>query len=409
MIFSLLLGLGFINVVAAEGDIAAGQAKSAMCAACHGVNGRNESATYPDLAGQHGDYIAKQLKAFKDGSRGDPVMAPMAAGLSAQDMGDLGAFFASQSRSQEKATDAGTSAAAVHAPALMVADAGAGKGLYQYGDAPRGVYACVDCHGNEGNSEVLINPNLAKQHGQYIEKQLHNFKSGERKNAVMNLLAKEMTEQDIINLGAYLNDPEGVADVTARRPVVPLVLARDVAAGKAKATVCAACHGVNGNAMVPMYPKLAGQNASYIAKQLADFKAGADSGGTQGRVDAVMGPMAQNLSQQEMLELGSFFAAQKTTAGDTSEHSQGRKIYFGGDAKRGVTACVACHGVTGLGIEKAGFPSLAGQNKDYLTKQLVLFRKGDRSNDKNSMMRNIAKKLSKADMKSVVEYMASLK
>lgn len=409
MIFSLLLGLGVINAATAEGNIAAGQAKSAMCAACHGATGINPSPTYPDLAGQHAAYIVKQLQSFKQGTRLDPVMAPMAAGLSTQDMEDVAAFFASQSQVVQKSAAASPGAAAVQAAPVIVADAGAGKSLYQYGDPSRGVYACVDCHGEQGKSKVLIYPNLAKQHGQYIEKQLRNFKSKERKNAVMNLMTKQMTEQDIINLGAYLNDPQAVANVKARRAIAPLVLASDVAAGKAKAIVCAACHGSDGNAIVPMYPKLAGQSASYIAKQLADFKAAALSGGSSGRVDPVMGPMAQNLSEQDMLELGSYFAAQKATPGNGAEHAPGRKVYFGGDAKRGVTACVACHGATGQGMEKAGFPAIAGQNKDYLTKQLALFKKGTRANDKNAMMRHIAKKLSKSDTASVIDYMSSLK
>ena len=82
--------------VGAAGDAAAGKAKSAICGACHGANGNSSNPMWPNLAGQHAPYLVKQLKDFKSGARKDPVMAPMAAPLSGQDMENLGAYFASQ-------------------------------------------------------------------------------------------------------------------------------------------------------------------------------------------------------------------------------------------------------------------------------------------------------------------------
>jgi cytochrome c553 len=121
----------------------------------------------------------------------------------------------------------------------------------------------------------------------------------------------------------------------------------NIDAGKTKSAMCAACHGVDGNSLVPMYPSLAGQSASYIAKQLNDFKTGATSGGKSGRVDPVMGGMTMALNEQDMRDLGAYFSSQKqkTVSGETSE--VGKKLYFGGDAERGITACIACHGVDG--------------------------------------------------------------
>ena len=150
-----------------------------MCAGCHGPSGKALIPTYPNLAGQHADYIVKQLKAFKDGSRNDPLMSPMAAPLSDADMADLGAYFASMNASGETAAaDAGASATAVAAaPAApkIVPDAAAGKHLYEMGDEARGITACIGCHGKDGDSLVLINPNLSNQHPEYIEKQLISF------------------------------------------------------------------------------------------------------------------------------------------------------------------------------------------------------------------------------------------
>jgi cytochrome c553 len=183
----------------------------------------------------------------------------------------------------------------------------------------------------------------------------------------------------------------------------------NVDAGKTKSAMCGACHGVDGNSLVPMYPSLAGQGSSYIAKQLADFKTGLTSGGKEGRVNAIMGGMAMALSEQDMLDLGAYYSAQpaKYAGGATSD--VGKKLYFGGDIERGITACIACHGADAKGMSQAGFPALGGQNAMYLTAQLESFRSGARNNDKNGMMRNIAMKLEDADIAALVQYMATIK
>ncbi len=181
-------------------------------------------------------------------------------------------------------------------------------------------------------------------------------------------------------------------------------------AGKAKSVMCAACHGVDGNSLVPIYPKLAGQSADYIAKQLADFKTGVMSGGKEGRVDPVMGGMAMAVATpQDMADLGAYYASQQISAGNGSANSTGKKLYFGGDAEREITACVACHGVNGKGMATAGFPAINSQNSEYLKGQLEKFRLGARANDNASMMRNIAMKLEDEDIAALTQYMSSLK
>ena len=129
----------------------------------------------------------------------------------------------------------------------------------------------------------------------------------------------------------------------------------------------------------------------------------------EGRSDAVMAGMVMALSEQDMLELGSYFAAQKVSAGNGSDNELGRKLYFGGDAARGITACVSCHGVKGNGMPKAGFPAVAGQHVEYLAAQLNQFSKKTRANDKNGMMRSIAKRLKKDDVAALSQFMSSLK
>jgi cytochrome c553 len=312
IIFSLFIAISSISAAQAlEGDAAAGKAKSATCAACHGATGVSAIPSYPNLAGQNGAYITKQLKDFKAGNRVDPLMSSMAANLSEQDMADLAAYFSAIPRDGKvvESTDSGGSA--VVAPAA-------------------------------GNVEIVAS-----------------------------------TPASAIYKG-------------------------NVKAGKGKAATCAACHGADGNALIPMYPSLAGQSANYLAKQLKEFKSG-------DRKDPVMAGMVAGLSEEDMYDLAAFFAVQESKPGTGEGSEIGQKLYFSGDAAKGVTACIACHGVNGKGMKQAGFPSIAGQSNDYLKKQLGMFRDGSRNNDTNGIMRNIAIKLSDADIEELAKYMSSLK
>lgn len=180
-------------------------------------------------------------------------------------------------------------------------------------------------------------------------------------------------------------------------------------AGKGKTAVCVACHGVDGNGAVNIYPKLAGQSASYLTKQLIEFKLGFTSGGKEGRPNSVMGAMVMALSEQDMADLAAYYASQKQSPGTSTTNDAGKKLYLGGDMSRGITACVACHGATGKGMDVAGFPSIGEQNGPYIKSQLESFRSGTRYNDKGGMMRNIAMKLDDNDINALTEYIASLK
>lgn len=404
---SIILTLLSVNVAsAASGDVEAGKTKAATCAACHGADGIGATDLYPNIAGQHADYIVKQLKAFKSGDRKDPVMAPMASALSEQDMADVAAYFNSLPRegaSQASATtDSGTGTTASAAPVAYEPNPAAGKSLYELGDASRSIGACIDCHGVEGNSEVLIYPNLSNQHAEYIAKQLHNFKNKARTNYAMNQFAGAMTDDDIADMAAYFADPKAVANVVSRKVMPVAAITEEVLAGKAKAAVCASCHGADGNSPVAIYPKLAGQSADYLVKQLQEFKSGT-------RKDPVMAGMVAALTDQDMQELASYFAAQKLVVADQAGSDLGKKLYFGGNVKRKITACVACHGADGSGMNKAGFPNIAGQNESYLKAQLMKFKNGERDNDYNTMMQSVASRLSESDMEELAKFMAAMK
>ena len=184
----------------------------------------------------------------------------------------------------------------------------------------------------------------------------------------------------------------------------------DASAGKDKSATCAACHGADGNAPVTMYPKIAGQHAEYLYKQLKEFKLGMTSGGEEGRADPVMGGMAMPLSDQDMKDLSAYFASLNMSEGTTPEDvvEQGEMLYKAGDAERGIPACAACHGPRGNGTSLAGFPKISFQHAEYLKAQLEKFRDGTRANDHNGMMRDIAKKLTDEDIEVLSKYLGGL-
>ncbi|MCX4190523.1 c-type cytochrome [Methylophaga sp. OBS3] len=179
--------------------------------------------------------------------------------------------------------------------------------------------------------------------------------------------------------------------------------AGDVSAGKEKAAVCAACHAADGNSPAADFPKLAGQHAGYIAKQLADFKSGK-------RENAIMYPIAQELSEQDMLDLAAYFSSQEIAAGAVAEElvEAGRQLYRGGNAETGVPACMACHGPNGKGIPSANWPMLSSQYSKYIATQLQHFADGTRANDPNGMMRDIAQKMTEEEIKAVSAYVSGL-
>ena len=180
--------------------------------------------------------------------------------------------------------------------------------------------------------------------------------------------------------------------------------AGDAEKGANKVQVCAACHGADGNGTNPEWPKLAGQHASYTAKQLRDFKAGTE------RNNAQMSGMVANLTTQDMDDIAAFYATQTRTGGFASEElvELGRDIYRGGVKETRVPACIGCHGPDGAGNPLGAIPGVSGQWAKYTAAQLMAFRSGTRANDPNEMMRSAARGLTDKEIQAVAEYMAGL-
>lgn len=199
-------------------------------------------------------------------------------------------------------------------------------------------------------------------------------------------------------------------------PVLPVAAAEAVAkpdvahAKQIVDTVCAACHGADGNSAASANPNLAGQGATYITRQLQQFKSGV-------RVNPVMAAMAASLTPDDMVALGIYFSQQKPkggTAKDPALVKSGQSLYRGGMIATGLPACSSCHSPDGAGIPK-NYPRLAGQFADYTYAQLKAFKLGDRGADKEGrdpqgrIMGVVAQKMSDEQMKALADYTAGLR
>ena len=167
-------------------------------------------------------------------------------------------------------------------------------------------------------------------------------------------------------------------------------------------TLCVACHGEGGNSTVPTFPRLAGLQAEYLAKQLTDFMSGK-------RKSDVMAPMIAQIKNDDIAGLAAYFAAQtpaRGIAGDAQRAAAGKLIFDDGNTSSGLPACTGCHQAGGAGNER--YPRLAGQHAPYTLAQMQQFKAGTRSNDKARVMRSVAERMSEDEMAAVAEYLAGL-
>ncbi len=179
--------------------------------------------------------------------------------------------------------------------------------------------------------------------------------------------------------------------------------ASQVAAGETIAQQrCAVCHGDQGQSVAPDFPRLAGQNANYLYKQLVDFSEGR-------RRSPVMLDKAQALSPEQMYAVGLYYQGLKpsvTLAADAPLAQVGQFVYDRGNPYTSLPACVTCHGTGARGT--AELPRLAGQHPEYLIKQVKAFKSGDRAND-NTIMHLIASRVSDMELQAVATYLGGLK
>ncbi len=184
-----------------------------------------------------------------------------------------------------------------------------------------------------------------------------------------------------------------------------LVVAQVQAADEERAvaivnSVCKVCHGADGESSSAIYPRLAGQSATYISKQLEDFKAGRRKG--------TMNDIAANLESDEMVALGQYFSSKPVKAHRASDPdftAVGKYIYHNGNQWSGVAACSSCHGEEGAGTDE--LPRIAGQHMRYLISQLREFNERERT-DENAIMSSIATKLTPMEIEAVARYLSGI-
>ena len=191
---SVLLLVSFEAV--AQGDAAAGQAKAAICAACHGADGNSTVPQWPKIAGQHEQYLERQIKLIKSGARPVPEMVGIVATINDQDIADISAFYAAQEASGGVAEES---------------EVFEGERLWRAGNEKTGTPACMACHGPAGEGNPLVPyPALARQHAVYTTSMLNRFRAGENwgeKDApshVMDGVAAELTDDEIAALSSYM-------------------------------------------------------------------------------------------------------------------------------------------------------------------------------------------------------------
>ena len=177
----------------AAGSAEKGESKATACIACHGAQGNSANPEWPVLAGQHEQYIHKQLQAFKNGARKNPLMTPMAMSLSDDDMADLGAYFSAQK------------------PAGLEADPSKlalGQRIFRSGDPKSGIPACASCHGPNGSGNpAAMYPLIRAQYATYVGAQLRNYRAGTRQtdqNKMMRDVASTMSDEQIDAVASYV-------------------------------------------------------------------------------------------------------------------------------------------------------------------------------------------------------------
>ena len=187
---------------------------------------------------------------------------------------------------------------------------------------------------------------------------------------------------------------------------LPVLAAGDADAGQTKAAICAACHGADGNSIIPMWPKLAGQHAAYLERQLGLIKSGS-------RPVPEMAGIVISLTEQDMADVAAYYSSQTTSAGITDEalRRSGERLYRAGNSATDIPACMSCHGPAGEGNPLSDYPLISGQHSVYSEKMLNGFRAGNiwGVEDANSkIMTEVAHRLTDDEIKAVSSYIQGL-
>ena len=380
----------------------------AVCASCHGNNAQgNERLSAPRLAGQHDWYLARQLKNWQEGIRGvHPIdmygmqMRPLAMSLTDEEIQSLATQAANYQAPYPRATLAG--------------DVNAGRAAYA---------VCASCHGADGAGNQALNaPKLAGMPDWYVARQLTYFREGARGRNPKDTYGQQMapmaaglSDQGIVDLATYVATlREGEIDTTPVVAAAPAASTDTAAAATASASngqalygTCAGCHGADGAGNQALNaPHLAGQAPWYIARQLANFKAGIRGSHADDMYGKQMAPMSMALSEADMQALGEYISGLSGAPLPAT---------LDGDAAAGQAAyatCAGCHGADGAGNQALNAPKLTGLPDWYLVRQLSNFKAGIRGSHQDDMygkqMAPMSMALDEAGMKNIAAYILTL-
>lgn len=257
---------------------------------------------------------------------------------------------------------------------------------------------CFSCHNEDGISTTPMVPHIAGQHAEYIAKVLRNYRMGFRKGEVMKDHIGNLSGNDMINVAAYFASLKPFPEVMAERRKALIaggkgkVPAIDpLAAAREESAPCAACHGEDGNSVVPGTPSLAGMHPTYLEQAIKEYKDGT-------RSNDVMKAFTEPLSQSEIENIATFYAL-----------AQPKKsaVEAPGDAARGAAAastCVGCHGLDGNANDPTT-PRLAGLDPEYFVAAVQAYKDGTRN---HAVMKDLVSPLSADDVQNLAAFYASL-
>ena len=343
-------------------------AAQSNCADCHGMDGISDAAGMPHIAGQRTVYLYRVLKSFQSGGRADPSNNHNSF-LNDQVLLSTAVYFSNLSpalvvKSDQALQEGETSGESVDDPFLSIRDS---------------MRKCIKCHGEDGNSSRAGMPSLTAQDPEYFVTSMMAYVDGSRNHRLMGKLVDSLDETTIRQMGTFYATQEPTQTETLGEG--------DIKVGQRLSAECASCHGEDGNAAQPSMPTLAGQDAKYFIKGMNHYKNGE-------RQHKKMFEAVEQLSEQDMIDLASFYASQKPVR---------RNIRKPLNSAEWINRCERCHGIDGNSRDPR-FPMLAGQDQTYLTKALQEYVSGVRQ---STTMHAMATPLSSLDIERIAGYFAS--
>jgi len=334
------------------------------CAGCHAVNGIGESEGTPSLAGQRPVYLYRIQLAYAEGARIDETKKHSGF-LNDQAVLAVSAYYSSLTPVRRFEPPDSTEQV----------DLLEGDPFFSIRDA---MSRCVKCHDETGNSEGSGMPNLTAQHPEYFASSMMGYLDGSRSHRLMKRLAGKLEQATISEMGVFYAVQEPLRTQTQGDG--------DANVGRRLSEGCAACHGENGNAIKADMPTLAGQDAKYFIKAMKHYKDGK-------RLHQKMFDAVVDLSEQDMIDLATFYAAQEPVRRDVRAPLKSNEW---------IARCERCHGIGGNSNDPR-FPMLAGQDASYLKNTLI----AKSASESDGTMHAMADPLSSMDIERIGTYFAS--